>query len=121
MNALYVAALTWSTFTYSVGSLDYSHFPPLFLCEVATKQAEREYRILCEQEEMAIWPCAWRLDEIRDLKLEAYRTWDVWWYAAALRRCGRSQFVEQYEDRLIGLVGRDAFESGWFPLPIEWR
>ena len=118
MNALYVAALSMSVYTTSFGSFEYSHFSPLFLCEVATKQAEIEYRILCEQEELAMWSCAWRLGEIRDLKHEAYRTWDVWWYASALRRCGHS---EQHEERLIGLFGRDAFESGWFPLPIEWR
>lgn len=103
------------------GSHDYDHLPPLYVCVAGTEASEKDWREIDQVECYIASHSVWRADEVRVIKMHAYQVWDVWWLAANLRRAGRHEWTEQYEEKLIMLIGEENFRLGNLPLPISWR
>lgn len=118
--ALMMVALNVEMIDKTIGSFDYPNLPPLFICDLACKQAEADWRWYNTNEEFVLWGANWKIEEFREQKAYAYLLWDAWWYAAALRKSGSYTPIEVYEDRLKWLMGPTILDHGQIPLPISW-
>jgi flavorubredoxin len=93
----------------------------LYVCEATVKQAEKDWQAIVAVEDVIVGHSSWRAEEVREAKQAAYQLWDIWWYAAHLRRHGANEWSDGHEDKLRGHLGEAGFEAGVLPLPFGWR
>lgn len=103
--------------------LHFANLPPYEVCRAACSASQAEYSELCHAATAAEWYCSHQARDLREARDFAYRKWDAWHWAVQLKawppHCPRS--LEDYEHRLIVLIGEENFRLGNLPWPISWR
>jgi hypothetical protein len=104
-------------------TLHYRQFPPYEICVAGNAAASDEHDELSAAVMWADWYSTRYSMPIREARDTAWRNWGAWCLVKSMKTWPplSPDALEDFEDRLIVLIGEENFRLGLLPWPNSWR